>query len=391
MNQASDDQLDEIGSLSSSSLELPPAGSQDEEGANNNTNDADPTEESNEEQVENPEIRDRTQPIATDKVKKTNIESRLTQAHRAYVRDPTRQRSQDVSILTTKFRNFREHLEEMLPLIQTYQRANKELQSARSQLYANIADISVESPLYDKVGKKLDANALSEAKTTEAGAEGAEQSQTQSMMSVHQVAQAPQSVLEAEYQEELVGYIMEWQEAVANKVDKLMQANSELRVKQQHYRAKVDKLQEEKFQSEVKGKEFGGRKTEKLVRNVEKHGHAMSEHEEKASEVCHMLESVVNMAWLDMMPLVQQTIAWEAKRYDNDDVSYADMFRPVLKSLNEEILRIEEEETAEDMGAALSIQKEKNEVLKEKLNRLQMAISGDWETKKELFGKFDLM
>ncbi|CAJ1970517.1 unnamed protein product [Cylindrotheca closterium] len=117
----------------------------------------------------------------------------------------------------------------------------------------------------------------------------------------------------------------------------------------------------------------------------------MAEHEEKASELCYMLEVVVNLAWQDMMPLVQHTIIWERKRYDNDDRSYADMFRQVLESLSREITRVEKEESTDDLEAALLIQRDKHEILKEKLNRLQMALSGDWETKNELFRKFDLV
>lgn len=258
-------------------------------------------------------------------------------------------------------------------------------------MYANIADISVESPLYDKVGKKLDVGSLSQVKTTETAAEGIDASLAHSMMSVHQVAQAPQSVLETEYDEDLVGYIQEWQDVVSDKVDKLIQVNNELLIKQRHYHDKLEKLQQEKSQLEAKGKEFGRRKREKLVRNEEKHLQAVGEYEEKASEVCNMIEQIVHLAWLDLTPLVQRAITWEAKRYGNDDAHYADMFRTALESLDEEISKIEKEETAEDLEAALSIQKERNQFLKEKLGRLQIAISGDWETKNELFRKFDLM
>lgn len=251
--------------------------------------------------------------------------------------------------------------------------------------------MSIESPFFEMVGKRLDADALSETATIEAASQVAEESQTHSLVSVHQVAQAPLPVLEAEYQDELVGYILEWQAVVANKVDSLMKANEDLRLKQVHYRTKLDKLREEKSQSDLKNKEFPNRKREKLVRNEEKYRQAMKEHEEKASELCHMLESVVNLAWQDMMPLVQQTILWERKRYDIEDASYGTMIRSVLESLEEEIARVEEEESTKDLEAALTIQREKHEVLKEKLNRLQMALSGDWETKNELFRKFDLM
>ena len=58
------------------------------------------------------------------------------------------------------------------------------------------------------VGKRLDANALSEATTIEAAIQVAESSQTRSLVSVHQVAQVALPALEAEYQEQLVRYIL---------------------------------------------------------------------------------------------------------------------------------------------------------------------------------------
>lgn len=263
--------------------------------------------------------------------------------------------------------------------------------SIKLQLYADLTDLSMESPFYDMVGKRLDANALSEATTIEAAIQVADSSQTRSLVGVHQVAQVALPALEAEYQEQLVRYILEWQEVVANKVDNLMKTNEELRIKQHHYRVKLDKLREEKSASDAKGKEFPMRKREKLVRNEEKYRNAVKQHEEKSAELCHMIESVTDLAWQDMMPLVLYSIIWEKKRFDCDEASYGAMFRPVLDSLNEEIARVEAEESAEDLETALSIQKEKHEILKDKLNRLQMALSGDWETKSELFRKFDLM
>mmetsp|Transcript_1346 Transcript_1346/g.2664 ORF Transcript_1346/g.2664 Transcript_1346/m.2664 type:complete len:388 (-) Transcript_1346:69-1232(-) len=328
---------------------------------------------------------------ATPIEKKTNIDARLTQAQESYTRDASRQRSKDVGVLSTKFRQFRIHLNELKPIIKSYQQANKELHAARTKLYSDLAVMSVDSPFYDIVGKKLDSDALSEAPTTEAAIQVAEESQTHSLVGVNQIAKASLPVLEAEYQEQIVDYILEWQAAVANKVDKLMKDTEDMRVKQQHYRVKLEKLREEKSASDAKGKDFPMRKREKLVRNEEKYRQSMNEHEEKASELCHMLESVVNLAWQDMMPLVQHTMIWERARYDNDDGSYANQFRVVLESLSQEITRVEAEEDSEDLEAALSIQKEKHEILKDKLNRLQMALSGDWETKNELFRKFDVM
>ncbi|KAL3941978.1 MAG: hypothetical protein SGBAC_003752 [Bacillariaceae sp.] len=421
MNQENAEDLNEIGSLSSGSLDLPPTGSEDQEdnvednvedyaadadadadSGNDENNDsgshnaetpaegnadAAAAEEAEQEVAKIRGVRTQATPVEL----KTNIDARLTQAQESYERDTNKQRSKDVGVLSTKFRQFRVHLNELKPIIKSYQQANAELHATRTKLYANLAEMSVDSPFYDMVGKKLDTDALAEATSIEAASQVAEDSQTYSLVGVNQIVKAPLPVLEAEYQEKLVDYIIEWQAVIANKVDKLMKDNEDLRVKQQHYRVKVDKLREEKSLSDGKGKEFPARKREKLVRNEEKYRQAMNEHEEKASGVCHMLEVVTALAWQDMMPLVQNTIIWERKRYGNEDQSFGDMFRVVLEQLSQEIARVEQDESTEDLEAALNIQKEKHEILKGKLDQLQMALSGDWETKHELISKFDVM
>ena len=132
MSQENADDLNEIGSLSSGSLEPPAAESEDQE----DNNEADGNNESPEgEQLSSipADLRDqRTQ--ATPVAPKTNVDKRLTEAQKSYTRDPSKQRSKDVGVLTTKFRQFRVHLNELKPIIKSYQEANKELHSARTQV-----------------------------------------------------------------------------------------------------------------------------------------------------------------------------------------------------------------------------------------------------------------
>ena len=154
MNQENAEDLNEIGSLSSGSLEPPPDGSEDQnddlnndaasgndDAAGGDDNDAaeNPAEENDSEgrndntEEENPKIRgERTQ--ATPVEMKTNIDARLTQARESYTRDASRQRSKDVGVLSTKFRQFRVHLNELKPIIKSYQQANKERYASRTKV-----------------------------------------------------------------------------------------------------------------------------------------------------------------------------------------------------------------------------------------------------------------
>jgi hypothetical protein len=253
----------------------------------------------------------------------------------------------------------------------------------------DIASMSVESPVYENVGKMLDSDKISSGTAQEA-MEHAANSGTKSLISVNQLALVPQKAMESEYHESLVDYVYEWEHVVANKVDKIMATTTKLGQDRQHYETKVNKLREEKTQAESKGKDFPPKKKERLERNEKKLKDAVQIHEEKASEFCHVLEQVVDYAWHDLLPLVENTMKWESRRYENDAATFGTLLLPVLGSLEEEISRLEAEEDAEDLEAALTLQRERNEALQQKFDKLKVALTGDWETKNELFRTFSL-
>lgn len=106
---------DEIGSISSGSLEPPPEAETEPE--------ADGEPEAN-------QIRDRTDE-AEQQIASTNVDSRLLQAQQSYKQDG-RLRSEDLIPLTAKFDAFRGHLKNLMPLIKTYQVANRAMQGTRT-------------------------------------------------------------------------------------------------------------------------------------------------------------------------------------------------------------------------------------------------------------------
>jgi hypothetical protein len=253
----------------------------------------------------------------------------------------------------------------------------------------DIASMSVESPVYENVGKMLDSDKISSG-TAEEAMEHAAKSGTKSLVSVNQLALVPQKAMESVYHESLVDYVYEWEHVVANKVDKLMEPTTRLGRDRQHYETKVDRMREEKTQAESKGKEFPPKKKERLERNERKLKDSIQIHEEKASEFCHLLEQIVDYGWQDLLPLVENTVKWEYRRYENDAATFGTLLLPVLGSLEKEISRLEAEEDAEDLEAALTLQREKNQVLQKKLDKLKVALTGKWETKNELFRTFSL-
>lgn len=257
------------------------------------------------------------------------------------------------------------------------------------QMYKDIGSLSVESPFYENVGKTLDSEKLSSTTSDEA-MEYAESSGIKSLISVDQLALIHVNSMESEYHATLVDYVYEWEHVVANKVDNVKESTAKLGLDRQHYETKIKKLREEKTQVESRGKDLPPKKKERFERNERKLKDATQIHEDKASELCHLLEQIVDQGWQDLMPLVENTMKWEKRRYENEDAMYGTRLLPVLESLDQEISRLEAEETVEDLEAALSVQKEKNEALKHKLDKIKLALTGEWDTKNELFRTLNL-
>lgn len=134
----SQEDADELGSISSGEIEPPPDDNEDVDDYENDA--AAGGDDNNNETAEGEalssiptgvrEKRAQAAPVAP----KTNIDARLTEAQQSYTPDPNRKRSKDVGVLTTKFRQFRVHLTELKPIIKTYQQAHKELHDARTKV-----------------------------------------------------------------------------------------------------------------------------------------------------------------------------------------------------------------------------------------------------------------
>jgi hypothetical protein len=231
----------------------------------------------------------------------------------------------------------------------------------------------------------LDCGQISSS-TIEEAMELKEISNTQSTICVDQLSRVNDKALEAEYQGTICDYLYEWEQVVKEKVDKLLLLVNKLSNDLKHYQKKVDKLVEQKAQAKKKDKSWN--QEEKLHRNEKKLKDASQIYEEEASKLCHLLEHVVDQGWKDLYPLVANTMKWEVQRYENDMSTFATIFPSVLITMDEAISNLEAEEKEDDLEAALDTQKLKNEALKQKIEKLQTALKGNWETKTEFFESY---
>jgi len=72
---------------------------------------------------------------------------------------------------------------------------------------------------------------------------------------------------------------------------------------------------------EAKGKETS-KQVERLNRNEQKLKNAWESHEQRAGKLCVLLEQVTKYGWMDLYPLVKNSIKWELNRLGRENVIY---------------------------------------------------------------------
>ena len=89
-----------------------------------------------------------------------------------------------------------------------------------------------------------------------------------------------------------------------------------------HYEKKVESLRKGILKKETSGKEIKDAEHEKLSRNEKKLKDAWQIHEQKAGEVCFLIEQITIHGWKDFYPLVKNTMKWEVNRLGRENLTY---------------------------------------------------------------------
>lgn len=253
-------------------------------------------------------------------------------------------------------------------------------------MYHDVAIISCDSPLYNEVGKMLDADTI-ESVTTKQAIKIAKESGTHSLMCVTQLSGLYGKVMELELKQKLFDYTKEWETIVTKKVDLSLAELKKLDGNQIHYRKKVKKLRDNVTKVEAKGgrKRTINKKKKKMKRNEGKLLNSEQNYETKAGQVCHLIEQIVDEGWRDLVPLVENALQWELRRYENDKATFGTFFPPLFQTMKNNVQKTKAEDEEVDLEAALTLQRDRNMLLRHKLDRLEVALKGDWKTKNELF------
>ena len=103
-----------------------------------------------------------------------------------------------------------------------------------------------------------------------------------------------------EYDQHVVTYAVEWEEAVTERVDRDLKHVKKLQGDRDHYEKKVEMLRKKAHDLELKGKPSPAAQVEKLERNENKLREAFIIHETEAGRLCALIETITRDGWLEL-------------------------------------------------------------------------------------------
>lgn len=105
---------------------------------------------------------------------------------------------------------------------------------------------------------------------------------------------------------------------VETRVDASQKQAKELRQNLDHYEKKVESLAKNRDAAQEKGKTLEPKDEDKLKRNEEKLRLAKDSYDNQATDLCNLLEAVVDGAWKDLLPLLIRMMKIESAKLDEE-------------------------------------------------------------------------
>lgn len=246
----------------------------------------------------------------------------------------------------------------------------------------DFGSFSETTPLYNLVGKKANLSQIEDIDARKAAIASKEQG-IRSYKSIDQLVELQGKVSAEEYQEEMVKYVEAWDEAVSPRVNKAMMLHKKLEQDVLHYENKVAKLRSQAHDMEAKGKLLSSKQSARMNRNEMKLNDAWQIHELESSSICNLLEEITLHGWHDLFPLVRNNIDWEIRRMEREIATNGLGLPGLLKSLGNTVNDVPIPETKHHLRKEIAEQRNLNRELERKINKLQTALKGSWNTKAE--------
>lgn len=116
-----------------------------------------------------------------------------------------------------------------------------------------------------------------------------------------------------------IDYVNEWEIVVTTRVEAAIAKAEELKKTWQHYEKKFQQLADNETKMTDKGKELAQSQKDKLKRNEEKLDVAKIDFDKAATTACHLIDSAVDSAWMEMTPIVYRLANMEMDRLGGND------------------------------------------------------------------------
>jgi len=197
--------------------------------------------------------------------------------------------------------------------------------------------MSFKTPLYDYVGLEPNEERLRAIETVESNITGDtseledistlcdEYGEIMSLMSLQRLSNVQAAINAKGFSKHILAYAVEWDHAVANRVETEWKNVKKLEGTRRHYEKKVTELRETVHSKEDKGKTVSESQQQRLERNEKKLDEAWNAHESAAERLCVLIEEVVGHGWTYLYPLVKNLMKWEVNRVIREKKLYNNM------------------------------------------------------------------
>lgn len=181
--------------------------------------------------------------------------------------------------------------------------------------------------MYAFVGKTIDKNSSqhSTKENSNEGVLGLKDGTVLSLAALQQRAVNHSKENVMDYQQHVLDYVKEWEEIVTKMIKQELVIVKKLHRDRLHYEKKVEGLHRNAVKAESKGKDLKLAEQERIVRNEQKLKDSFQLDEQKASQVCFLIEQVTIDGWKDFYPLVKNTMKFEVNRLGRENSTYGQM------------------------------------------------------------------
>ena len=118
------------------------------------------------------------------------------------------------------------------------------------------------------------------------------------------------------FAKDVIEYVHEWQLVVETRVEASQKQIKELKQNLDHYEKKMGSLAKSRETAVDKGKSPESKDEDRLKRNEEKLALAKDSYESHATDLCNLLEAIVDGAWKDLLPLLVRMMKLESTNLD---------------------------------------------------------------------------